>query len=80
MATAEATFHAARVAGGLASDLGQLCARNGAVCESGLALAQVAASRAREGLVIAADMIDQIGVDKATTGSTSALPVPRPRP
>ncbi len=80
MATMEATFHAARFAGGIASDLGSLCERNGAVCESGRALAEVAAERARQGLVIAAGAIDRISVDDATTGSTTSYPIPAARP
>ena len=80
LAAMETTFHAARLAGGLANDLGQLCERNGAVCESGMVLAEAAAERAREGLAIAATMVDRLGLDDETTGSTSAYPLPRPRP
>lgn len=53
----ETTFHAVRVASAIASDMGSLCERQPAICDSGQRLAEAAALRARHGLSVASQMI-----------------------
>lgn len=54
---AETTVHAARFAGAMADEVGSVCSRQPALCDSGRALADAALARAHQGLVIASDLI-----------------------
>lgn len=56
---AQTSIHAARFAGAVAEDMGSLCTRQPALCESGRALADAALARAHQGLVIAAGFIER---------------------
>lgn len=53
----ETTIHAARLAGGMATEIGSLCTRQPSMCDSGRVLADAVLARARQGLSIASDMI-----------------------
>ncbi|MCR9120694.1 MAG: DUF5330 domain-containing protein [Phyllobacteriaceae bacterium] len=52
-------IHAARFAGAVAEDVGSVCTRQPALCESGRALADAALARAHQGLVIATGLIER---------------------
>ncbi|WP_306118147.1 MULTISPECIES: DUF5330 domain-containing protein [unclassified Roseitalea] len=61
----EASIAALQLAGGLTSDLGEICHRQPMVCESGRALADATLARAREGLAIARGVV----LDAAPSGT-----------
>lgn len=68
-ANLETTVHAARVAGAVAQEVGSICSRQPALCESGRALADAAIARAQEGLVVASGLISR---------ARTAEPAPEP--
>lgn len=68
---AQTSIHAARFAGAVAEDMGSVCMRQPALCESGRALANAALARAHQGLVIAAGFIERAQSDDA------AAPAPK---
>ena len=53
----ETSVHAARLAGAVAEEVGSVCSRQPALCESGRALADAAVARAHQGLIIASGLI-----------------------
>ena len=52
----QTTAHARRLAGAMAEDVGSICSRQPALCESGRALADAAVARAHQGLIIASGL------------------------
>ena len=52
----QTTAHARRLAGAMAEDVGSICSRQPALCESGRALADAAIARAHQGLIIASGL------------------------